>query len=157
MRWHPEESKFMVFLEIVVSEDTICKHHWAKCDLEFRWDHPSIFRGLWFWFLWYHNLLEINQLLCSYHRTSKWNEGRKEEGLLWWSSKNPRANARNTGSIPGPGRSPCQGATKPVHHKYCARKPKLLKLECSDSALRCSGMHRWVCPPQRWVALLPCN
>ena len=72
-------------------------------------------------------------------------KGRKEEkrgfsgGLV---VKNPCANTRNTGSIPGPGRSPCQGVTKPAHHNYCAHKPKLLKLECFDSALKCSGLHR---------------
>ena len=31
--------------------------------------------------------------------------------------KNPPANAGDTGSIPGPGRSCCR-ATKPVHHNY---------------------------------------
>ena len=32
--------------------------------------------------------------------------------------KNPPANAGDTGSIPGPGRSTCRGATKPVCHSY---------------------------------------
>ena len=32
--------------------------------------------------------------------------------------KNPPANAGDTGSSPGPGRSTCHGATKPVCHNY---------------------------------------
>ena len=34
--------------------------------------------------------------------------------------KNPPANAGDTGSSPGPGRSTWRGATKPVHHNYWA-------------------------------------
>ena len=33
-------------------------------------------------------------------------------------AKNPPANAGDTGSIPGPGRSHMPRATKPVHHDY---------------------------------------
>ena len=134
MRWHPEECKFMVFLEIVVSEDTICKHNWTKCDFRIQME-PSI-------------NLQGSVILVSMVPQLTGNKSaslqlpqnqqmrrRKEKGLLWWSSiKNPHANARSTGSIPGPGRSPCQGATKPVHHNYGTHKPELLKLECSDSA-----------------------
>ena len=32
--------------------------------------------------------------------------------------KNPLVNARDTGSIPGPGRSQMLGATKPMCHNY---------------------------------------
>ena len=32
--------------------------------------------------------------------------------------KNPPDNAGDTGSSPGPGRSTCRGATKPVCHNY---------------------------------------
>ena len=45
--------------------------------------------------------------------------------------KNPPANAEDTGSIPGPGRSHMPRATKPMHHNHwdCfrAREPQLLK------------------------------
>ena len=32
--------------------------------------------------------------------------------------KNPPANAGDTGSSPGPARSTCHGATKPMRHNY---------------------------------------
>ena len=32
--------------------------------------------------------------------------------------ENPPASAGNTGSIPGPGRYTCHGATEPVRHNY---------------------------------------
>ena len=50
--------------------------------------------------------------------------------------KNPPANAGDTGSSPGPGRShmPC-GATKPVHHNYWGRMPQLLKPACLEPVL----------------------
>ena len=41
--------------------------------------------------------------------------------------KNPPANAGDMGSIPGPGRFTCQGATKPMHHHYQAHVLQLLK------------------------------
>ena len=39
--------------------------------------------------------------------------------------KNPPANARDTSSIPGPGKSHIVGATKPMRHNYraCAPQP----------------------------------
>lgn len=66
----------------------------------------------------------------------KWKEmkeGRKRGFSGGLAVKNPCANARNTGSIPGPGRSPCQGATKPVHHNYCAWGPNYWSLSALDS------------------------
>ena len=39
--------------------------------------------------------------------------------------KNPPANVGDMSLIPGPGRSICYGATKPMHHNYlaCALEP----------------------------------
>ena len=49
--------------------------------------------------------------------------------------KNPSANARDTGSIPGPGDPTCCGATKPILHNYgaCALEP--------------TGCSYWACAP----------
>ena len=56
--------------------------------------------------------------------------------------KNPPANAGDTGSILGPGRShtpredpTCHGATKPVHHNYWAHMLQLLNPVCLEPML----------------------
>ena len=67
---------------------------------------------------------------------------------------NPPANAGDTGSIPGPGRSHMPGATKPVRHNYwaCALEPvnhnywacvlQLLKPACLEPVLLNKRSHR---------------
>ena len=45
--------------------------------------------------------------------------------------KNPPANVGDISLIPGPGRSICYGATKPMHHNYlaCALEPRTATTE----------------------------
>ena len=51
-----------------------------------------------------------------------------EVGLPWHvGDRNLPASAEDTGVIPGPGRSTCHGATKPVRHNYQAHVLQLLK------------------------------
>ena len=71
--------------------------------------------------------------------------------------KNPPANAGDTGSSPGPGRShmprtneahvpqllsPRATTTEPVSHNYWAREPQLLKPACLEPVLRDKRSHR---------------
>ena len=50
--------------------------------------------------------------------------------------KNPPANAGDTGSSPGPGRSHMPQGTKPVHHNYWTHGPQLPKPMCLEPVLR---------------------
>ena len=71
--------------------------------------------------------------LLNGYRVPVWHGGNSSGNRVCWSYpggsvvKNPPANARNMGWIPDPGRSPCLGAAKPVHHNcwVCALEPVL--------------------------------
>ena len=65
--------------------------------------------------------------------------------------KNPPADAEDTGSIPGLGRSHITGATKPVGHNYWAHVPRA----CAPQQEKSPQWEAWA--PQWRVAPAPRN
>ena len=89
--------------------------------------------------------LAYTRKLCIIYLESKCNWGDFPGGTV---VKNPPANAGDTGSIPGPGRSHMHRATKPMRHNYWACALELLSHNYWACALEPTSHNYWAHMPQ---------